>query len=640
MASITTSIQLTDHISAPLQNMAASLGMLVDGFYALDAQLASGFDVSYLYESVEAISEVEAVTRAIGESILANGMAQEVFNQTVFEGTKAVDSMRDSMESVATAYRLLGGGVSIPDNNAENVRSLTPQSMEFAPVQESLIVMPELDMRFIESLGNAEQFLGEINFNAQLESIANGLTSGVEKIEDVMAGERIATVVTSISDSGNAMETVEFASQMESMQNELAMGVEKIENVMADERISAVFTSISESVSSGIADTVLAMKSSGFAVALEEMVDLISSGMGDMLFAVQSTMQEVFSYFTGTIASGVLPVVSTLVSTFSLFTLAVDDTANALFLLNELLGVGQLLFDTQAISLATLVVAMHELAIANYDLSASMISSLSQTVLILSSMSALSLAIFYLIDCTIKWGEMTVSSVAMICEVIAAAATFVANLFLDMVQYIILLFVELWTFIGAFATFFGGVFHAPVQVVADLFLELFHYIVSVVSACAKAIDSVFGSNLSGAISGFHGLVKEFSTGIALSGEYTADIKVPNLDAFLVEPFVISPVFANGFDGVGMEVVDAFGGFSKHDTMQNSVENEMALEDFSYLRDLANGESNTQMQSTEIAVHLGGVTNNVSQNTDLDGFLSYLTEGVEAAMAKSVEGVHN
>lgn len=36
--------------------------------------------------------------------------------------------------------------------------------------------------------------------------------------------------------------------------------------------------------------------------------------------------------------------------------------------------------------------------------------------------------------------------------------------------------------------------------------------------------------------------------------------------------------------------------------------------------------------------MGGITNNVSNNNDLDGIINYLVEGVEVAMEETAEGV--
>ena len=58
----------------------------------------------------------------------------------------------------------------------------------------------------------------------------------------------------------------------------------------------------------------------------------------------------------------------------------------------------------------------------------------------------------------------------------------------------------------------------------------------------------------------------------------------------------------------------------------------------YLRDLAEREVINRFTTAEIHVDMGGVTNNVTNNTDLDGIVNYLTEGIQVAMEETARGV--
>ena len=60
----------------------------------------------------------------------------------------------------------------------------------------------------------------------------------------------------------------------------------------------------------------------------------------------------------------------------------------------------------------------------------------------------------------------------------------------------------------------------------------------------------------------------------------------------------------------------------------------------YLRDLAEQEVINRFTTAEVRVELGGVTNNVNQNTDLDGVIDYMVTGVQEAMERVAEGVHD
>ncbi len=63
------------------------------------------------------------------------------------------------------------------------------------------------------------------------------------------------------------------------------------------------------------------------------------------------------------------------------------------------------------------------------------------------------------------------------------------------------------------------------------------------------------------------------------------------------------------------------------------------ENLEYIRDLAKKDAINRFTTAQISVNLGGVTNNVSGDTDLDGVVSYLARGVTEAISKIEEGVH-
>ncbi|WP_317853946.1 tape measure protein [Chakrabartyella piscis] len=62
------------------------------------------------------------------------------------------------------------------------------------------------------------------------------------------------------------------------------------------------------------------------------------------------------------------------------------------------------------------------------------------------------------------------------------------------------------------------------------------------------------------------------------------------------------------------------------------------EDMKYLRDLAEQDTVNRYTTAEIQVHMTN-NNSVTSTMDLDGMVDYLAEGVNEAMAKSAEGVH-
>jgi hypothetical protein len=98
--------------------------------------------------------------------------------------------------------------------------------------------------------------------------------------------------------------------------------------------------------------------------------------------------------------------------------------------------------------------------------------------------------------------------------------------------------------------------------------------------------------------------------------------------------------------------EAEGAFSfDYDNMLNNIADieantaamrdsmEINEEELKYWRDLAERESINRFTTAEINIDLGGVTNHVSQNTDLDGIVNYLEEKLYETMQVAAEGVH-
>lgn len=102
---------------------------------------------------------------------------------------------------------------------------------------------------------------------------------------------------------------------------------------------------------------------------------------------------------------------------------------------------------------------------------------------------------------------------------------------------------------------------------------------------------------------------------------------------------LSKVNANipGFDPeqLGMTL----GGIAD-DTNSIADSVEISGEDLKYIRDLAERDAVNRFTTAEIQFNMGGVTNNVINNTDLDGVVAYIEEHVSEALEAVAEGVHS
>lgn len=112
------------------------------------------------------------------------------------------------------------------------------------------------------------------------------------------------------------------------------------------------------------------------------------------------------------------------------------------------------------------------------------------------------------------------------------------------------------------------------------------------------------------------------------------MEMPNMDKLL--DFSQNPM-GPGAGGLGSLPKSAGQTAGNTGRMADSLER--TNEELKYLRDIAERDVINRFTTAEIKVDMGGVTNNLSSEMDLDGVVDYLANGVQEAMEKCAEGVH-
>ena len=285
------------------------------------------------------------------------------------------------------------------------------------------------------------------------------------------------------------------------------------------------------------------------------------------------------------------------------------------------------------------------------------------------------IALFYAAVAAVnKFAGTSVSATGIICGVFMVAAAFIGNLFVALINFVIDIFVVLWNFIAAFANFFGNVFNDPVGAIARLFFDLVDTVLSLLLSLASALDTIFGSNLAGAVQGWRDSLggwvdSTFGQGEEIMAKLNAEDL--HLDRFeyssawdagysfgegideSIANFDPSSLFdtnvpgagdyadlsnygsdLGGLGGIGSGVDDIAGNTG---AIADSMD--ITEEDLKYLRDIAEQEAVNRFTTAEISVDMSGMQNNISNGMDLDGVISGLTEGVNEAIDSMAEGVH-
>ena len=286
------------------------------------------------------------------------------------------------------------------------------------------------------------------------------------------------------------------------------------------------------------------------------------------------------------------------------------------------------------------------------------------------------IALFYAAVAAVnKFAGTSVSATGIICGAFMWALSVVGNIFIALWNLVVDVFVLIYNLVATVANFIGNVFTDPIGAVCRLFFDLADTVLGILQALASAIDTIFGSNLAGAVQGWRDSLggwvdSTFGQGEEIMAKLNAeDMKLDrfdNTDAFNVgysfgegidesiANFDPSSLFdtnvpgagdyadlsnygsdLGGLGGIGSGVDDIAGNTG---AIADSMD--ITEEDLKYLRDIAEQEAINRFTTAEINIDQSGMQNTLNNTADLDGFVSNLTDAVNEAVDSMAEGVHD
>lgn len=282
------------------------------------------------------------------------------------------------------------------------------------------------------------------------------------------------------------------------------------------------------------------------------------------------------------------------------------------------------------------------------------------------------IAIFYAVIAIInKTAGTTYSATGIICGAIATAGAVIGNILFGVLEIalgIIEYMINGWI---SFANFFANVFRDPIGSVIHLFADMGDQVLGIIEKIAKAIDFVVGSNLANTVAGW----REGLAGIADAaaqkygnGQYEAVIEKFDSEKIMADMgielkrFEYGNAYKKGRDfGAGAEdkiknvfdnlkdkspiedVKNTWDGIHENtnDTAKNTAATADALditdEELKSMRDMAEREIINRFTTAELTVNMGGITNQVNSNMDLDGIGRYLEKAIFETLEVAAEG---
>ena len=187
----------------------------------------------------------------------------------------------------------------------------------------------------------------------------------------------------------------------------------------------------------------------------------------------------------------------------------------------------------------------------------------------------------------------------------------------------------------------ASAFSAMAGIVAgavNFMIDRINDLIRMINKAAEGINGLFGTEI--------GMVGEIGYR-ADPGQWSKDAGdfVRNFDIHNYIP----GLSGDGMPGVGDYVPGAGGPFdgdlakSGKETAANTdaIKDAMEIseEDLKYLREAAEQEAINRYTTATVQIDMGGISNNISNDMDVDGMMTYMNDSLLQAMAAGAEGVH-
>ncbi|WP_291650040.1 tape measure protein [Clostridium sp.] len=260
-----------------------------------------------------------------------------------------------------------------------------------------------------------------------------------------------------------------------------------------------------------------------------------------------------------------------------------------------------------------------------------------------------------------KLAGTSISATGIIAGVFMACLAFIGNLFVTLINLIIDIIGVVWDFIATFAEFFANVFVDPIGSIIRLFAGLADTVLGILEGIASAIDTIFGSNLANAVSGWRDslqvkvddLVGEpkikiermdtsqykldrFNYGDAYNAGY-------NWGANLSDKFNLGSLLNGlGDNGINGALGSDFGTSSNPLAVEGTgkdgaVDVDMADEDLQYLRDIAEREYINKFSTATLAPNIQITFGDVHEEADADKVAGRIKKILQEEIATASEG---
>lgn len=640
MATVRNTLMMRDSMGSVLKNVITSMNMTISTMEKMNSA-SDNIDLSSDFESArKQIGLATNQLSTVDDEIRKASVEQDEFNKRIREGTTATNGLKSMLINIGGALGL--------KKISETSDNMTLIYARLDLINDGLQTTSKLQKQIFRAAYDARGLYVDIASSvAKLGLLAkDSFNSNAEIIAFTELFQKMAIVSgSSASETSNAMYQLNQAMASGRLQGDeyrsiienAPMLAKAIERYLGEQGVTGT---LKDMASDGLI-TSNVIKIAMFSVADEVNAKFakmpmtwgqVWNGIINKLLVISQPLLS-FINFLANNWSMLEPIILGVVAAFLLYTAAVA-------IHNGVLGVNNLMTGIAAASAAlhagkTLAqAAATETATgAQAGLNAALLAS-PITWIVMGVIAII--AIFYAAIAAVnKFTGTSISATGLITGAFLTAGAFIGNLIFGSINFIIGLIIEFGNIIIALANFLENVFNDPVAAIMNLFLDLFDVIVGVVQSGAKMLDTIFGSNLSGAVANFR---DEFNTTVDdMMKDRTVDVyEKLNPEDYMLKRFDYSEAFDSGYkfgEGIDDKLSNMFSlgdynGFNTDDLLAGLEDQEfdvnvkddvnLADESLQYLLDAV-----TQKYINQINLHTPApsvqvvFTGEINRDVDLD-----------------------
>lgn len=266
------------------------------------------------------------------------------------------------------------------------------------------------------------------------------------------------------------------------------------------------------------------------------------------------------------------------------------------------------------------------------------------------------IAVFYGVIAAINhFAGTSVNATGIVFGAFTVLGAFLWNLFLGVFDLVLGVINGLVNPFIRFTNFIANIFTNPISTIIYGFQSMADSILGTIEKIASAMDFVFGTTMAETVADWRSGLKQIADDAvkqyAPNENYQQIISELDLSAesLGLKRWAYGDAWNVGYkagEKLELKVGSVFDDISASinnidfNTASMAKSLDTSEEELKYLRDLAEQEVINRFTTAEIKIDMGGITNQITKETDVDSMIAYLEEKLYETMNTAAEGVHS